>query len=291
MDQAWGEIRRLEELMSFYRPESEISRINREAHRQKVQVGREVFHLLKHAQFLSRLTGGAFDITFAPLWQLWGRCAKEERLPSPAELAQAKGLVDYRRVHLDEGSQQIKLGYSGMKVNLGGIAKGYALSRAEEKLKQAGLDNFLINIGGDTLTAGSGKEGKGWRIGIQHPRKPGQYIGVLRLKDSSSLSSGDYERFFEIKGKRYHHIIDARSGYPASRCSAVTILTPRITRDYLPSVVLFLLGPEKGPDLMKQFPDLAYLIITPEGKVFSSPNFSSFLEGPLPSQLDMIPSD
>lgn len=291
MERAFAEIERIEGLMSFYRPDSEVSRINREAFRRPVRVSSEVFRLLQHAQFLSRLSGGAFDITFSPLWQLWGQCARQKRLPTAAELDRAKGLVDYRQVWLQERGMEVRLGRSGMSVNLGGIAKGYALSRAGEMMRRSGLDNFLINLGGDILAAGPGREGRGWRIGIKHPRKPGELVGVLRLQDRFSLTSGDYERYFEIGKARFHHIIDVRTGYPASRCAAVTLVTPQLPLDYLPSVVLFLLGPERAASLRERFPGVAYLIITPEGRIFASPDLSSYQESPLPARIEMPPSD
>lgn len=291
MEEAFAEIRRIEDLMSFYRPGSEVSRINRAAPGEAVQVSEEVFSLLQHAQALSDLTEGAFDVTFSPLWQLWGRCAKEKRLPSAEELTQAKALLDYRKVLLCEENREVRLILPGMKVNLGGIAKGYALSRAGGVLWGVGLDNFLINLGGDVLAVGEGKEGKGWRIGIQHPRKAGEFIGVLSLRDCFVLTSGDYERYFEIEGQRYHHILDCRSGYPASGCSQVTLLTERLATDYLPSVALFLLGPEKGLRLIEDRPELAALIVTPEGEVVATSNFSPHLEAPLSTRIDMAPAD
>ncbi|MDH7500674.1 MAG: FAD:protein FMN transferase, partial [candidate division NC10 bacterium] len=145
--------------------------------------------------------------------------------------------------------------------------------------------------GGDVLAAGEGREGRGWRIGIQHPRRRDEFLGVLRLKDCFSLTSGDYERYFKIQGKRYHHILDPRSGYPASGCSTVTVLTPRLSRHYVPSVAVFLLGPEKGLSLVKGDPETAALIVTPEGKVITTPNLSSYLENPLPPQIDMTEDD
>ena len=291
MDEAFGEIHRIEALMSYYRSESEVSRINNSPAGQKVQVSPEVFHLLQHAQIISQLTGGAFDITFAPLWQLWGRCAREGRLPSPEEMREAKALVDFRKVKLCELSSEVELGVPGMRVNIGGIDKGYALDRAGGVLKNAGLDNFLVNIGGDILAMGEGREGKGWRIGIQHPRRVRKLTGLLWIKNGCVLTSGDYERYFEIEGKRFHHILDARTGYPADGCSQVTVVAPYLGRNYLPSIALFLLGPEAGLHLMENYPEMAAVIITPEGKVVATPNLCPFLEAPLPPRVDMAPVD
>ena len=290
-DQAFAEIRRIEDLMSYYRPNSEVSRINAAPAGQEVRVSPEVFGLLDHAQTISCLTQGAFDITFAPLWELWGKCAKERRLPSSVELAQAKSSVDYRKVCLMRKTQEVKLMLPGMRINLGGIAKGYAVARAGRVLQDQGLDNYLVNIGGDILARGEGREGKGWRIGIQHPRRSGDLIGMLWIKDGCSLTSGDYERYFQIDGKRYHHIIDARSGYPAPGCSAVTILAPRLSHDYLPSVAVFLLGPDRGLALLQDRPEMAGLIITSEGRVLTTSNLSGFLEAPLPAHLDMTEAE
>ena len=291
MDVAFQEISRIEELMSSYRPGSQVSQINRDAHPHRVRVSPEVFALLKHARSLSELTQGAFDITFAPLWQLWGRCAKEMRLPSPEELQQAKALVDYRKLRLWEETQEVGLDLAGMQVNLGGIAKGYALARAAEVMQQEGLDNFLVNVGGDICAQGKGKEGKGWRVGIRHPRREGDFIGILRLRDIFVLTSGDYERYFEIKGERYHHILDCRSGYPASGCSQVTILTRKLGREYLPSIVFCLLGPKRGLGLLQGCPDLAGLIVSPEGEILYTANITLYLEGDLLSRIEMTPID
>jgi thiamine biosynthesis lipoprotein len=291
MDAVFQEIIRIEELMSFYRPESQISRINRDVHPHRVRVSPEVFALLKQARSLSHLTQGGFDITFVPLWQLWGRCAKERRLPSAEELQQAKALVDYRKLRLREETREVELDLAGMQVNLGGIAKGYALARAAEVMQQEGLDNFLVNMGGDICAQGGGKEGKGWRIGIRHPRREGDFIGVLRLRDMFVLTSGDYERFFEIRGERYHHILDCRSGYPASVCSQVTILTRKLGREYPPSIVFFLLGPKRGMEFLQGCPDLAGLIVSPEGEILHTTNFTPYLERGLFSRIEMTPVD
>jgi thiamine biosynthesis lipoprotein len=291
MDAVFQEIRRIEELMSFYRPESQVSQINREAHPHRVQVGPEVFSLLKHARSLSELTQGAFDVTFAPLWQLWGRCGKERRLPSAEEIQQAKALVDYRKLRLWEETQEVGLDLAGMQVNLGGIAKGYALARAAEVMRQEGLDNFFINVGGDICAQGAGKKARGWRVGIRHPRREGDFIGILCLRDMFVLTSGDYERYFEIRGERYHHILDCRSGYPASGCSQVTVLTKRLGREYLPSIVFFLLGPKRGLELLQGWTDLAGLFVSPEGEIRYTANITPYLEGDLSSRIEMAPVD
>jgi thiamine biosynthesis lipoprotein len=178
-----------------------------------------------------------------------------------------------------------------MQVNLGGIAKGHVLARAAEVMQREGLDNFLINVGGDICAQGEGREGKGWRVGIRHPRREGDFIGVLRLRDRFVLTSGDYERFFEIRGERVHHILDCRSGYPASVCSQVTILTKKLGREYLPSIVFFLLGPKRGLELLQGCPDLAGLIVSPEGEILPTANFTPYLEGGLFSRIEMTHVD
>jgi thiamine biosynthesis lipoprotein len=277
IEAAFREISRVEELMSFYQPGSQISQVNRDAHQHTVRVSPEVFALLRHARSLSELTEGAFDITFAPLWQLWGRCAREKRLPSPEELQQAKVLVDYRKLRLWEKTQEVGLDLKGMQVNLGGIAKGYALAQAAEALQQEGLDNFLVNMGGDISARGAGRDGKGWKVGIRHPRREGDFIGTLRLRDMFVLTSGDYERYFEIGLERYHHILDCRSGYPASGCSQVTILTRKLGREYFPSIVFFLLGPKRGLALLQGRPDLAGLIISHKGEVLYTNNILDYM--------------
>jgi len=286
VEQAFAEIRRIESLMSYYRAHSDVSRINNAPAGQGVCVSEEVFGLLQQAEIISRMTKGAFDITFAPVWQLWNRCADQGRLPLPEEIDDAKALVDFRQVQLSAESLVVKLGVQSMTINLGGIAKGYALDRAGDVLKKAGLTNFLVNIGGDVLAMGDGREGKGWKIGIQHPRRAGELIGALWIKNGSVLTSGDYERYLEIQRMRYHHILDARTGYPSERCLQVTTVGPGLGAHYLPCVTLFLLGPEAGLKLLEGHPETAAAFITHDGKVVATANLTHFLQAPLPSLVD-----
>ena len=158
-------------------------------------------------------------------------------------------------------------------------------------MKLEGLDNFLINVGGDICAQGEGREGKGWRVGIRHPRREGDFVGILRLRDMFVLTSGDYERYFEIGGKRYHHILDCRSGYPASGCSQVTILTRKLGREYFPSIIFFLLGPKRGFGFLQGCPDLVGLIVSSEGEILHTTNITPYLEGSLSSRIEMNPVD
>ncbi|MCK4648364.1 FAD:protein FMN transferase [bacterium] len=264
---AFNEMRRIEKLMDIHNPESEISRVNKLADEEPVKVSKEIFMVLKEALKYSRLTSGTFDVSIRPLSRLWGGKGKLKEVPEARDLEKKLPLVNYKNIILNERNQTVEFKRKGMALDLGGIAKGYALDCVIRVLKEREIKEALINAGGDIRVMGE----KVWKIGLQHPRKEHEVLAVIRLKDQAIATSGDYQRYFIKEGKRYHHIINPKTGYPANKCMSVTIIGPSAIQTDILATAVFILGPEKGMELIESLNDVEGLIINAQGKVFLSP--------------------
>lgn len=223
-----------------------------------VQVSPEIYEMLAFSKDWSEKTNGAFDITTGPLVWLWGIGTEAERVPSDAENAEARSHVGWQKLELRAEDHSARLTEAGMRVHLGAVAKGYAIDGLRKIYEKHGVKNGLVSLGGSSIYAlGSNPKGKKWRIGIRHPRAddPKTYLGVAPLGDAALSSSGDYERYFEQDGQRYHHILDPRTGAPAS--SGLYGVTVILRGDHagmmsdLLTTALFVLGEEKGRALLK----------------------------------------
>jgi thiamine biosynthesis lipoprotein len=272
MNRALVEIRRVETVMTSWRDTSEVGQINVGAG-SPVVVSNETIAVLKKARWASELSGGVFDITFHALGDLWkfGDAAEANpKLPDPKVVREKKKLVDYRKVQIDEGAHTVTIA-KGMRIDLGGIAKGYAVDRAAAVMKSAGLKSFLAQAGGDLYGAGAKPDGAPWVSGIQDPRADqGQFFAIIELQDHAFSTAGDYARAFFVNGKRYHHIIDPRTGYPATACRSVTVWAgDAFTADAIDDAV-FILGPEKGLPLIESLPDVGAVIVDKNNKVWIS---------------------
>jgi thiamine biosynthesis lipoprotein len=255
--------------MSPWIESSDVSRINRSAGNDGVKVSPETIEVIKRAQEVSKLSGGGFDITVGPLVQLWRKARERGIPPEMKEVKETLHLVNFRNLKTSYGGK-VLLKKKGMAIDLGGIAKGYAVDRVFELLKGLGYRNLVVNAGGDLRIGGSKPEGP-WSIGIQHPRDPEKMVARIFLSDTAVATSGDYEKFFIHQDKRYHHILDPRNGFPAEGCQSVTILHKEgLTADALATAV-FVLGPEKGYSLCQKLQGLDCLIIDQEGNVTLSP--------------------
>jgi len=267
------EISRLEDLMSPYRPESDISRVNREAALHPVVVSTDTFQVLKRSLAVSEKTDGAFDISFAPVGRLWRLDPENPRIPTGEEIESTLALVDFRNILLDGEKRSVAFAREGMAIDLGGIAKGTAVNRAVKVVRGHGFEDVLVNAGGDLFALGKNAEGKPWRIGIRDPRDKTRFIEKIEVSDRAVVTSGDYERMVEIEGTRYHHIMDTKTGRPAEKCISVTIVSgdPELA-DAL-STALFVLGPEKGLELVEQMPDVEALIVDPALAIHATKGF------------------
>lgn len=251
------EIRRLDNLLSKYKPESEVSRLNELG---KLKVSDDTLFIVKKSIEFWKLSGGAFDITVAPLVTLWGFTDKKYTVPSAEQIKNTLRLVGSDKIILNEADNMIEFTLSGMKIDLGAIAKGYALDCAVKKLKENNIKNCLINAGGQVYCFGD-KFGRPWRIAVKDPRHD-SVIDYLELKDKSVSTSGDYEQYFTKDNKRYSHILDPKTGYPVnSGIISVTVIAPDgLTADAL-STAIFVLGKEKGEILASKIPDSEVKII------------------------------
>ena len=271
-DDVFREFDRLEALMTVWRESSDVQRINAAAGREPVAVSPDTLAVLRQARQVSEWTGGKFDVTFGVLNDLWRfDHDQDNRVPDAAEVRRRLPLIDYRALRLDDPPGTAFLTRPGMRVNLGGIGKGYAIDRGVEILRRHGLRDFMIQAGGDMYVAGQ-KDGRPWRLGIQDPRGPGgSTFAAIDLSDSTFSTSGDYERAFVSNGVRYHHIIDPSTGEPARGCRSVTILTDRaVLADGL-STGVFLLGPKEGLALVERLPNVDAVIVTSTNDVVITP--------------------
>jgi FAD:protein FMN transferase len=248
---AFDEIKRIEGLLSKYDPQSEISRLNIAG---ELKVSPDAFYVIKKAKEFWQASDGAFDITVAPLADLWGFTNKEYSVPASQDLARALTLVGSDKIALNENDNVIKFLVPGMKIDLGGLAKGYAVDCAIKKLKDAGVASGLINLGGQIFCLGN-KSGRPWKIAIRDPRYKSTLDYELELVDRAVSTSGDYEQYFTKEGKRYCHIINPKNGYPVeAHFESVTVLAADgLTADAL-STSMFILGRIKGQALLKRFP-------------------------------------
>jgi thiamine biosynthesis lipoprotein len=244
---AVSEVLRLEALMSVFRSDSEVCAINRMAGRGAVAVTRDTLTVVARSLWASRVSAGAFDVTTESLRGLFAFDAGGSATPDPAFVAERRAAVDYRHVHVDDVRSTVYLDRADVRISLGGIAKGYAVDRAAAVLLQAGIADFMIQAGGDLYLHGTKADGSPWTAGVRDPRGPaGTYFAVMPVADSAFSTAGDYERSYLADGRRYHHILDPRTGYPATRTRSATVCAPDAqTADALDDAV-FVLGPENG---------------------------------------------
>lgn len=267
--QAFQEIKVTEQRMSPWVETSDVSRLNRSAGEEWVRVSPETLDVIRRSLEISRLSEGAFDMTVAPLARLWRKAGEQGVPPSPREIKKVLRLVNFKEVFFrPDGALFLKK--RGMAVDLGGIAKGYAVDRAVGTLTSLGYQNLVVNAGGDLRTRGFKKDGP-WSIGIQDPRSPEKLMATVPLSGSAMATSGDYEKYFFHQGKRYHHLIDPKTGRPADGCRSVTVLAKdAMTADAMATAV-FILGPEKGYALCQKLEAVECFIVDREGRRLATP--------------------
>ncbi len=270
--EVFAKVRDIEEKMSVNREDSEISRVNKNAGKKPVSLSEESFFVISRALEIAEISGGAFDPTVGPLVELWGIGTEKERIPEKEEIQELLPLVHYRNVVLNRENREVFLQREGMKLDLGGIAKGYAADSAAAILKEKGVKEAIIDFGGNILVLGK-KGGKTpWRVGIQDPRdQRGRFLGIVHLTDSAVVTSGNYERYFTANGKRYHHILDTQTGYPVwNNLDSATIVTKTSTEADALSTAVYSLGLKRGLDLIRGLSGVAGVIVTQGKDVYRS---------------------
>jgi len=265
----FAEIRRLEEILSTWIPTSELSRVNASAGVTPVHVSPETQTVVQRAMQVAEMTGGGFNIAIGPAVEAWNVIGSQ-RIPTESELNTLRPLVDLQAVHLDLREQTIYLDKAGMRIDVGGIGKGYAADQAAEALRKAGAVAGVVALSGDIKTFGRLPDGKMFPVGIQHPREDGSVLVWIDLQDEAISTAGDYERFFERDGVRYHHILDPRTLQPAHSCQSVTVIAREgVWADGLDTGI-FVMGAELGMRLVEALPDVEAIIVDAEGHLLVS---------------------
>jgi FAD:protein FMN transferase len=260
-----AEMRRIDAAMSTYKPDSELSIVNATAAAKPVRISQELFDLLSTAIEYSRATDGAFDVTYASVGYLYDYRAR--RKPDEQQIEKALPGVNYRHIELDGQARTVRFARPGVRIDLGGIAKGHAVDRGIAALQKRGFEHALVTAGGDSRIIGD-RFGKPWVVGIRHPDRKDEVIARIPLEDAALSTSGDYERYFDEAGVRYHHIIDPHSGRSASKVRSATIIGPTATRTDGLSKTAFVLGPERAIDIYNRLEDVDAILVAPDGRVF-----------------------
>jgi FAD:protein FMN transferase len=259
-EKAFDAIGEVERLMSPVSEAGDVYRLNEQAAYRPVKISPRTFMLIRRANEISARTGGAFDVSFAALERLWNWKNPDFVPPQAAEVARALPLVNYRNLRLNPVTNEISFTYSGMKIGLGGIAKGYASQCAAGALREAGIENAIVASAGDIQVMGT-KDGEPWRVGLRHPRENSILCAILMRDGDAVSTSGDYERFAEYGGVRYHHIIDPGTGYPARGFISVSVISKSPVDSDAYSTAVFVLGPGKLAGFIKAHPELQIITI------------------------------
>lgn len=265
-NEVWARVHDLQEIMSLYEPRSEISRING-SYPDAVPVGHELYQVLDSSIRISELTRGAFDITVFPLVHLWRESGRAKRIPSKMEISQAQDRTGMRFIELLE-DQRVRLLKPGMSLDLGGIAKGYAVDEAARVLRSRGFKDFFIDAGGDLYLGGQSCQGTPWRIGIRNPARKDQIIDIVEVRNQAVTTSGSYEQYVEIGGRNYSHIIDPRTGFPQEGVVSATVIAPITYEADALATALCVLSQQEGIELIESMGEsYAALLIVSDSRV------------------------
>lgn len=287
IEAAFTEIENVDKLMSKYKNDSEISELNRDGFRRAVKVSKSTYEVLQRSIEFSKLSRGAFDVTVGPLVDLWHSAQDANSIPNDVELQQAHSKVGYDKLILDANEMSVRFTVEGMKVDLGGIAKGYALDKTAEAMQKSGALGGMVDIGGEILCFGLPPAGQNnWRIGLQDPKKAkdgfdaGASLLVLNLTNVAVATSGHYRRFVTIGGQRYSHIVNPESGHSSENLTSITIICPSATDADALSTAVAVMGKEKGLALIEQMPGVEAILITPapEFKQIQTTGAKKFIE-------------
>ena len=273
IDAVLAEMRRVDRDMSTYKSTSEVSKVNAEAARQPVKISDELFELLTQAVEYSKVTDGAFDITYASVGYLYDY--RKHQKPDDEAIARALPGINYRHLQLDSKTRTVRFAREGVRIDLGGIGKGHAVDQGIKILQHHGIVHGLVTAGGDSRIIGD-RFGKPWVIGIRHPDRKDEVIARIPLEDAAISTSGDYERYFDENGVRYHHIIDPNTGKSARKVRSATIIGPTATRTDGLSKTAFVLGAEKAIEIYNRIEGIDAIVVKPDGAVL----YTKGLEAP-----------
>ena len=275
VEQVFAEVHRIDQLMSTYIDDSRISDINRRAASEPVPAGDELFQLIRRSLDISVLTLGAFDVTYESVGQHYD--FRNRQRPDDTTVAEERKLINWKFVELDQASGTVSFREQGVRINLGGIAKGYVVERGITILRMNGIEHGIVTAGGDSRLLGD-RRGQPWMVGIRDPRKDGQVAISVPLEDEAISTSGDYERYFEEDGVRYHHILAPSTGVPASGVHSATVFGPDAVFTDALSTSVFVMGVDKGLRLIASLPDYESIVIDADGQIY----YSDGLQQPAP---------
>lgn len=267
VDKVFAEAARIDRMMSTYKEDSRISEINRRAAAEPVIAGDELFQLIRRSQDISVLTRGAFDITYDSVGQHYD--FRKRQRPDEATIAAERELIDFRFVELDQAAGTVAFRQEGVRINLGGIAKGYVVERGVNVLRSHGVRNGIVTAGGDSRLLGD-RRGQPWMVGIRDPREEGEVAISVPLQDEAISTSGDYERYFVEGDTRYHHIIQPSTGEPAGGVHSATVFGPDAVITDALSTSVFVMGVDQGLRLIATLPDYESIVIDAEGRIYYS---------------------
>jgi thiamine biosynthesis lipoprotein len=269
-----AEITRIENLISDWKPDSQVSQVNQNAGIKPIKVDREVFELAQRALKLSEITNGGFDVSFAAMDRIWKFDGSMTEMPSAEAIKKSVEKVGYKNIILDSVQSTIFLKLKGMKIGFGALGEGYATDKCRTMMIAKGIEAGIVNGSGDMSTWGKQPNGQPWKIGITNPFKPEKLLAVVPLNQGAVTTSGSYEKFVIFDGKRYSHIINPATGYPATGLCSVTVFGPNAETANGLSTSMMVLGQTEGLLLLQKFPDYSCVMITDNGKVIKSKNFS-----------------
>lgn len=279
MEEGIARIAEIEKIMSAHLEDSDLSNINKNAGIKPVKVDRELYNIIEKSIEIAEKSNGAYEPSIGPLVELWNikeSSSERDSIPTKEEIESAKSLVNYKNIELLEDNQ-VYLKDKGMKLDLGGIVKGYAADEVKDIFVENGVKSAIIDLGGNIYTIGTKVDGSSWNIGIQNPiDTESKYIGVLELNNKTIVTSGDYERYFEYNGERYHHIIDSKTGYPSqSGLSGISIISDNSMEADALSTAVFVLGKDKGIELLKEYSEIDGIYILKDKNVFIDKNLEN----------------
>jgi thiamine biosynthesis lipoprotein len=269
---AVAEISRIEKLISSWDPNSETSEINSAATEKPVRVSQELYDLIDRSLKISKLTDGAFDISYASMDRIWKFDGSMKKMPSEKAIQESVSSVGFQNIILNNKDTSVFLKRSGMKIGFGAVGKGYAADRAKALLMEKGVSSGIINASGDMNTWGKQPDGSEWKVALTNPMDKKKGFGLLPVVDKAVVTSGNYEKYVVFNGKRYSHIINPRTGYPSTGILSVTVFAPKAELADALATSVFVMGKETGLDRINQLPDVECILIDEEGVVFQSKN-------------------
>lgn len=272
IDIAVAEITRIEKLISSWDEKSQTSEINRNAGVKPVQVDKELFDLIERAIGISKLTDGAFDISYASMDRIWKFDGSMTKMPSAEDIKASVSRVGFKNIVLNKEQHTVFLKLEGMKIGFGAIGKGYAADKAKELLISKGVTSGIINASGDMNTWGKQPNGKEWKVAITNPMDKNKVFALLPITNGAVVTSGNYEKYVNFNGQRYAHIIDPRTGYPATGIISVTVFAPKAELADALATSVFVMGKEAGLDRINQLPKIECIIIDDKGHITKSKN-------------------